>query len=193
MSGYGSQEYVCRIMECEQGSFHLNPEYGIMEIIGDNGLPAKTGRLVATGFANKVMPLIRYDTGDIAEWADAPCACGRESPIVGRIIGRIEDHILTPEGFTIGHIPVRHFLSTNVIESQIYQPDLHNIVMRIVKDSKYTTKDEASMLQGLRKMVGPSLNIRFEYMETLPRTIGGKLRAIVSDVNQNNFEDIWDG
>jgi len=183
MSGYGSQEYVCRIMECEKGSFHVDTEYGIAEIIGDDGLPAKSGRLVATGFANKVMPLIRYDTGDLSEWYDGQCPCGRKSPRIKEIIGRIEDYITMFDGRTIGRLSSVVLVSKNVIESQIYQPDLHTIVIRIVKDKNYTLKDEAAILKALREKVGSLVDIRCVYVDALPKTSSGKLRAIVSDVH----------
>ncbi len=187
MSGYGSQEYVCRIMECEAGSFHIDSEYGTVEIVGDDGEPSTTGRLVATGFANKVMPLIRYYTGDLAKWAEGQCTCGRESPRVAEIIGRMEDSILTPDGRTIGHGILVHLVSLNVIESQLYQPDRHTIVMRIVKDRRYTSDDEKLIERALRAKLGTSMDILFHYMDVLPRTSAGKVRAIVSDVNQNKF------
>jgi phenylacetate-CoA ligase len=182
MSGYGSREYVCRILECERGTFHADPEYGIVEIVGDDGEPARSGRLIATGFANRVMPLIRYDTGDLASWAEGECECGRESLTVSEIMGRIEDCIVTADGRTIGRISGACLGSANVIESQIYQPDPQTIVMRIVRDRKYGAKDELTILRGLRAKLGSSLAIRFEYTDALPRTPGGKLRAVVSDV-----------
>ena len=45
--------------------------------------------LVVTPFFNFAMPLIRYDTGDIAV-AAAACPCGRCLPKLSRIVGRAE-------------------------------------------------------------------------------------------------------
>src|SRR2546430_8241649 len=51
------------------------------------------GEIVLTTVSRRVMPLIRYRTGDVARWLPEPCACGlpfrRLSPLRGRVeIGR---------------------------------------------------------------------------------------------------------
>jgi phenylacetate-CoA ligase len=47
------------------------------------------GEIVLTTVSRRVMPLIRYRTGDVARWAPGPCACGlpfrRLSPLRGRL------------------------------------------------------------------------------------------------------------
>jgi len=47
------------------------------------------GEIVLTTVSRRVMPLIRYRTGDVARWISEPCACGlpfrRLSPLRGRL------------------------------------------------------------------------------------------------------------
>ena len=47
------------------------------------------GEVVLTTVSRRVMPLIRYRTGDVARWLPEPCACGlpfrRLSPLRGRV------------------------------------------------------------------------------------------------------------
>jgi phenylacetate-CoA ligase len=47
------------------------------------------GEIVLTTTSRRVMPLIRYRTGDVARWVPEPCACGlpfrRLSPLRGRV------------------------------------------------------------------------------------------------------------
>ncbi len=47
------------------------------------------GEIVLTTVSRRVMPLIRYRTGDVARWVPEPCACGlpfrRLSPLRGRL------------------------------------------------------------------------------------------------------------
>ncbi len=75
----------------EAGRYHVHDENCLVEIIGDDGEPSKPGeygRVVVTTLVNYAMPLIRYDTGDIAQALDGPCPCGRTLPSFGLILGR---------------------------------------------------------------------------------------------------------
>jgi len=56
------------------------------------------GTPVYTQLERRCQPMIRLVSGDLAEWTDAPCACGRTYPRLPRgIIGRIDD-MLTIRG-----------------------------------------------------------------------------------------------
>ena len=58
----------------------------------DTGIPLKdgeVGEIVVTSF-NKTYPLIRLATGDLSYIDRAPCACGRASPRLGSIVGRVD-------------------------------------------------------------------------------------------------------
>lgn len=75
--------------ECENSSYyHVEPSYGYCEVIDDNGIPSKKGQIVATGFLNYAMPLIRYKTGDVGSLDDCDCACNRHYQIIKKIEGR---------------------------------------------------------------------------------------------------------
>jgi phenylacetate-CoA ligase len=47
------------------------------------------GEIVVTAF-NKTYPLIRLATGDLSYIDRAPCPCGRTSPRLGTIVGRVD-------------------------------------------------------------------------------------------------------
>lgn len=52
------------------------PLYGKVELVGADGAvinePGQVGEIVATGFDNRVMPFVRYRTGDMACWSAGP-------------------------------------------------------------------------------------------------------------------------
>ena len=54
-----------------------------------NCRPGKIGEIVATTF-NRVYPLIRFGTGDLSLLTEAPCPCGRTSPRLVKILGRVD-------------------------------------------------------------------------------------------------------
>jgi phenylacetate-CoA ligase len=65
----------------------------IVEIVDpDSGRqldPGKMGEVVATSF-NKVYPLVRFGTGDLSVLTVDRCPCGRTSPRLVRIMGRVD-------------------------------------------------------------------------------------------------------
>ena len=63
----------------------------VVEILDDGGSPlpdGESGEVVVTPLGLEGTPLLRYRTGDIASLHSAPCACGRQTPRLGPILGR---------------------------------------------------------------------------------------------------------
>jgi len=98
---YGLNEVGIVANRCEAGRYHVNMEHCLVEIVDDDGqpvAPGETGRLLVTALQNTAMPLLRYDTTDIAEAVQGPCPCGRTLPSFGRILGRYRSMRQTPAG-----------------------------------------------------------------------------------------------
>ncbi len=90
---YGTADVGCLGYECmKKNGMHI-PDDKIIEIIdpetGKQMGPGKTGEIVATSF-NKVYPLIRFGTGDLSIVTETPCPCGRTSPRLIKILGRVD-------------------------------------------------------------------------------------------------------
>jgi phenylacetate-CoA ligase len=182
---YGNAEMAAFAGQCEHGQYHLNPEYGIAELLDESGNavgPGEIGQLVVTGFLNKAMPLIRYQIGDSAILSDVPCACGRHFPVLQEIVGRRDDLIKTRSGRIVGRLDPIYKGLAGVRESQIVQPDIDNIVVYIVTASGYEAWMEDSLLKELKKRVGLDINITVSYVPEIPRTSSGKMRAVISHV-----------
>ncbi len=90
---YGTADIGCLGYECrEKNGMHI-PDDRIVEIVdphtGKPVGPGKPGEIVATTF-NKVYPLIRFGTGDLSILAETLCPCGRTSPRLVKILGRVD-------------------------------------------------------------------------------------------------------
>jgi phenylacetate-CoA ligase len=93
---YGTSEFGIIAAECGEGpGMHLSPWKYVEVINPDTGETVETGQageIVITDLSRIGMPMIRYRTGDITEGIDTgQCSCGRTSPRLGRIIGRVSD------------------------------------------------------------------------------------------------------
>lgn len=98
---YGLNEIGMVAARCAEGRYHFHSEHCLVQIARADGSPCKTGEVghvLVTGLRNYAMPLIRYDTGDLAEVVEGPCACGRTLPSFGELAGRYRRYAGLPEG-----------------------------------------------------------------------------------------------
>ncbi|NOX91904.1 MAG: phenylacetate--CoA ligase [Gammaproteobacteria bacterium] len=107
LNEYGCSEVGSIGHECRyHNGFHINDDAVFVELIDPaTGLPSKTGEPGEIVVTSLTVPrgfiAVRYGTGDISAWMDyEPCECGRRTPRIGAIIGRI-DHQLKVLGQTV--------------------------------------------------------------------------------------------
>ena len=91
--GYGTADVGCIGYECfHKTGLHIANRCYVEICHPDTGIPLKdgeVGEIVVTAF-NKTYPLIRLATGDLSYIDRSPCACGRTSPRLGSIVGRVD-------------------------------------------------------------------------------------------------------
>jgi phenylacetate-CoA ligase len=91
-STYASTEMQTAFTECGQGKGgHHQPELLIVELLDENNhpvAPGEPGEVTITTLGVEGMPLLRYKTGDICQYFDEPCACGRTTLRLSSVIGR---------------------------------------------------------------------------------------------------------
>lgn len=67
-------------MTCPLGHMHVNEENVYLELINEDQQvitkPGIVGEVVVTSLNLKLMPIVRYATGDFAEYLESPCPCG---------------------------------------------------------------------------------------------------------------------
>jgi phenylacetate-CoA ligase len=189
---YGASEQCGNISECEKFRYHVDMEFGAVEFLPIPGMPDNIRRIVCTGLRNSAMPLIRYDTGDIATVSDEKCSCGRKAPVVEKIDGRIESYIITPDGRQMGRLDFLFKKSDNIKEAQLIQDDISIVKFRIVKNNRYNEEDERKLIKDIHAYMGKSFRIELEYVDTIPRERNGKFRQIVSTVFRDKLQELND-
>jgi phenylacetate-CoA ligase len=101
---YGATEFGALALQCEAGRYHVNPESYIVEL---QPVAGAVGELLVTSLDKKVMPLLRYRTGDLAIAADGPCSCAwSETGTLASLEGRMADAISRADGerVTVGAV-----------------------------------------------------------------------------------------
>ncbi|MEG1562709.1 MAG: aldehyde dehydrogenase family protein, partial [Bacteroides sp.] len=103
-TGYLSNDTGCIGFQCEACSgtvHHIHEDYCIMEVVDPETnapLPdGKAGKILVTNFNRTLMPLIRYDIGDMGRILIEKCTCGRKVRLM-ELLGRSDDTLIIGGG-----------------------------------------------------------------------------------------------
>ena len=183
---YGMGEGAGGFSRCHAGRFHLDFELGVVELLPQPAhlaVDPDVRRIVVTGLQNPAMPFIRYETGDLARVARDRCDCGRASPIVEAIDGRIEDYIATPDGRRVVGINQVFKWAPHLREAQVIQQRSNAVEVVFVRGVGFTDGELQILRDELGRRLGSSVTIAFREVDNIPRAASGKMRAVVSAVD----------
>lgn len=195
---YGHSECLIHGAKCNiSGDYHFFPFYGFIELVDENGnqikKSGKEGRIIATGFDNKVMPLSRYDTGDLGILSpNVKCPCGFKGISLSKIIGRGKDYIIlkdstrvTLTAFIAGQ---HHEEFSKIKEMQIVQNVPGSIILKILPLANFLNKDKGSIMQKLINSVKKdSLSIEIQLVKDIEKTHRGKHKLLIQNIDLSQF------
>jgi phenylacetate-CoA ligase len=190
-SWYGHSEYTTLAGECELNTdYHLFFEYGYTELIDENGKviiqPGVQGEIVGTSFEMKGYPIIRYKTGDYAEWVEGKCACGRNYQLMKNVIGRWhQEMIVTNIGSTISltALNMHSDIFDHVVQYQFHQKEVGKVVLKIIKSDHFSIQDEEKITQSFSMKFKDLVEFSISYVDQLPRTERGKHKCLIQELD----------
>lgn len=185
---YGMAEAVANFSECEYRALHVDEDFAAVELIPNPDGPGF--RVIGTNFTNLATPLLRYDVQDIVTVTDSECPCGRPGRLVASIDGRCKDYVILKNGARLGRMDHIFKDMVNIREAQIYQKTPGEIIIRVVRGSRYTETDERALIREARKRVGDDTETLIEYVDRLERSRAGKLRFVISEMEHGQLERI---
>ena len=189
---YGLNEIGLVAAKCEAGRYHVHSEHCVVEIVDDAAQPCaagQTGRIVVTALRNTAMPLIRYDTDDMAEVLAGPCPCGRTLPAFGEVAGRYSRIAYLPDG-TLGLVgavrgaleDMPAALSRNLRQFQVHQFKDHRFELRLAVAAPLPAAfGERIQTAWATAAAGKSVPLTIVEVSSIPRGRGGKFQDFTSD------------
>jgi phenylacetate-CoA ligase len=180
---YGLNEHTGVMCQCPAGNYHVASEYGILEILREDGTPAEPGeegRIVTTGLHNRAFPLIRYDTGDLAVPAAGPCACGRTLPVVRSLSGRLGDRVLGAHGRWVSSLHRAVKFVRGIRGTQIIQERAGTLDVFIVPTEGYDQAVENRVVSDLHAELGEAMEIHVHLVEELPFRSERKFKFVIN-------------
>lgn len=181
---FGLTEGSCNMSRCEYGFYHEDFEFCHIECVDPEFLTdgRKRGRLVGTSFSNPAMPLIRYDTGDIAIWApdDFQCPCGRKSSVIEKIEGRIDDTIKLYDGRRVMRFDYLFKGTTTIKEAQVCQYKEGEVVIEIVMRVGSSSDIEEELKRSFSQWICKNTRVFVKQVDAIEKSNSGKFRAVKS-------------
>lgn len=193
LNRYGSKELGGIACECrERNGLHISAENNWVEILNDGepALPGEVGSLIVTNLNNWGMPFIRYSIGDEAAWGSTEkCRCGRSSPRLQTVQGRLVDQFVTRDGRAswagfAGDGYSSLLAQPYIKQFQIIQESLDQITVRLVKDGEIPISLLARLEKTLKTAFGEDVDIEFEFPEEIPVLPSGKHQYAITRVKQ---------
>lgn len=181
---YGLTEGNCNMSKCEYGNYHEDFEFCHVECVDPEVLPdgRVRGRLIGTSFSNPAMPLIRYDTGDVAIWpnSDYKCPCGRNSTVIESIEGRVDDVIVLLDGRKIMRFDYLFKNTKSIYEAQVCQYKLGEVVIKIVPRKNYSNKTDLELKNDFSQWICADTKVIIEHVKSIEKSSRGKFKAVCS-------------
>ena len=185
---YSCEGNAC-VFECPTHScYHSTEEYGISEVIDEQGSLIKKGigRLISTDLWNLAHPFVRYDTQDFVEIDNTPCECGRKHLKILRILGRDNETLIMPSGRKFIVHNFTGFFQTDIPEMkksvnqfQVVKKQDNSVVFRLVVNSNYDKEAENYMIDFWQKEFGVPVTV--ELLKEIPVMQNNKRRFIVNE------------
>jgi len=193
---YGHSECLALGGACECSDvLHFYPQYGYTELL-PTGVTDESGRelfeIIATGFNNRVMPLIRYRTGDYAVLSESQsCRCGRNYLLIDEVIGRQQEFIVDAHGSLISATSFffgPHYKAFNGIESiKVHQHKPGAIEIVIVKGEGFHEELVHLMKNRMKDLMGDRMAIKIIYADTIEKSPIGKAKIVEQELDIRDY------
>lgn len=174
---YGNREIWTMAYECPYGNLHPNDGMVYFEIIKERNSD-QYGRIIVTSFNQIILPIIKYDTGDLGRFDECNCPCGQHTTL-NIFDGRISTII---KGTSLnGNIVVKGILNDVIKKNQqiinrfyVEQHDQYVFVVYIVKGPEYSDDIEFRISKGFKEKIDKNVKVLFRYVPRGNNIIEGK-------------------
>jgi phenylacetate-CoA ligase len=178
----------------EQRGMHVQEDMFYPEIIDPDTMEplgcGEKGEIVFTTLTKEGIPLLRYRTRDITSLTDEPCACGRTSARMSRLLGRSDDMLII-RGVNVFPSQIESVLaqyqeiapyyqiivtrehSTDVLEIEVeFSENLYSDEVRRMEEL------EQRIVSELYSVLNINAKLTFVQPKSLPRSEGKAQRVI---------------
>lgn len=188
LSRYSSEEagIIAHQTIDSPNTFVVNHASYYIEILNlDSDIPAKPGelgRIVLTDLFNYAMPLIRYDTGDIAKSKFNTKGVLEFETVEGRKMDTVYDtkgNVLS--SYVFNKIIYKHY--KRIKQYQFIQQDKKEYEIKLnLQEDKFPFENE--LISEVKEDFGNDANVNITYVNEIPPLASGKRRKVINNYNK---------
>lgn len=186
VSRYSNCECGIMAQQCKNSDeYHINTSSFYIEILNmENDEPVKEGergRIVVTDLYNYAMPLIRYDTGDIAI-LKSKSECGIGAIVFKQVDGRRIDCIYSTQGEVLSPYTINNTMwrFDEVKQYQFIQNGKNDYLLKINKQNEKFTQEKV-ISEALKAYIGTDANLQIVYVNEIPLLSSGKRKQVINN------------
>ena len=181
--------------DCEAlNGTHIPGDIAYVEILdpktGEQLPPGEKGELTITVLKKEAFPMVRYRVGDVSRILEGDCSCGRTSPRIDRITGRVDDMLII-RGINVFPSAIEHallknsFLTSHFMIEVSRKGRLDDMLIRVELKPEAMTDSINGLMEmqgiverGLRDALNVSARVELCPPNSLPRFEGKAKRVI---------------
>jgi len=187
VSRYSNMENGFIAQQCleENNEYHINTASFHIEILQFNNdrqvEQGEMGRIVVTDLFNFGMPIIRYDTGDVAIMNDSS-SCEWNTAVFSKVFGRKVDFIFSTDDNIISPHVITNTMwkYPDIQQFQFVQKGKTNYLLKL-NSAELSKSLEKEIVTDFRSYLGNNAEIKFEYVNEIPVLNSGKRKKIVNE------------
>ena len=180
---YGVREGGLVGHECDRGTMHTMDEQLLLETVDPlTGRPTDgEGELVLTNIVSRVMPMIRYRTGDIVTLSAAPCPCGRTLRSIKISGGRVADFVVTTDGRWIPGYAFIYICRSvkGIVKFQAIQEKRGEVLVRVATDGNFPPDGTDQVGRAVRARLRSDDRVVVERVADIAPAPSGKYRPVI--------------
>lgn len=190
LSHYGHSERVLMAATLPgDDRYHFWPQYGWFELLDDEDNPitepGRMGHVVGTAYDNRVMPFVRYRTGDLAVLAEGPGTLAG-FPVCERIEGRVQEFVVCRDDrlISLTTLGVAHFPELACVDAiQYEQREAGRLVLKVVGESPLTEEARAQIARAVERKTQGGCTVEVVPVERIERTPRGKAQLLLQHLD----------
>lgn len=188
---YGSRELgdiACS--RSDTAGLLVHPATHYVEVVRDDDSLCEVGepgRIIVTCFTNRVMPLLRYEVGDIGVMGEVPQVDRPQFQVLRQVKGRVSDTFIAPDGSKVHGEFFTHLLYHKpwVKQFQFHQKSDGSIEIMVVLNAEVEDarlRAHCAEVDGkIYVLMGKSCLINWKLVDEIPPHRNGKFRYVISD------------